>query len=289
MPSTDALILPAVRRALNGLSKVSPDRASKIAYGILAKPRRPSFGKAADDFLALANAQSITSAGKRIAVYHWPGKGPSVLLLHGWESSTGRWAPYYETFKRHDFDIYAIDAPGQGASEGREFSAMVYAEAIGTYVKSLEQPPQYWLGHSAGGMAAIYYLSRLQGAVRPEKLLLMGVPGEMQNFVDKFCEIVGLNSVVHAGIEREFKQNHGFRFADLSFSEMAKDLEMPGLIIHDEGDDLAPLEGAKRIHQSWKNSQIMITQGRTHSVLGEDIPEIVADYFLSSDDLREIR
>ncbi|MEM6397329.1 MAG: alpha/beta hydrolase [Bacteroidota bacterium] len=277
---TDALILPAVRRALNGLSKVSPERAGKIAYGLLAKPRRPSFGKEAEDFLAKANSRSIVSEGKRIAVYNWPGQGPSILMLHGWESSTGRWWPYYETFKDRGFDIHAIDAPAQGASEGTVFSAMAYAAAIGVYVESLEKPPQFWLGHSAGGMASIYYLCRLKGQIRPEKLLIMGVPSEMQNFVDKFCEIVGLNRIVHAGIEREFKQAFGFPFSHLSFSQMAEELEMPGLIIHDEGDDLAPVEGAKLIHQAWENSELMITQGRTHSVLGEDMPGIVADYFV---------
>ncbi|MEM6879420.1 MAG: alpha/beta hydrolase, partial [Bacteroidota bacterium] len=212
--------------------------------------------------------------------HRWSGSGPGILLLHGWESSTARWAPYFNTLRQHQFDIYAIDAPAQGGSGGAEFSAMAYAAALDAYLEQLENPPTFWLGHSAGGMAALYYLSEMSGLVRPDRLIIMGVAGEMQNFVDRFCEIVGLNDIVHAGIEHEFTKRFGKTFSDISFVRMASQLEMPGLIIHDRDDELAHISGAKDLHKAWKNSELMITEGRTHSVLGEDIPEIVAKYFL---------
>ncbi|MEM8585706.1 MAG: alpha/beta hydrolase [Bacteroidota bacterium] len=280
MPSTQSLILPAVRGALNGLSKVSPAKAGKVAYNILAKPRRPALTEAGKQFLAAAESRTLLLAGDPIQVHHWPGSGPGILLLHGWESSTARWAPYFETLRQHEFDIYAIDAPAQGGSGGVEFSAMAYAAALEAYLEQLETPPIYWLGHSAGGMAALYYLSEMNGQIRPDRLIIMGVAGEMYNFVDRFCEIVGLNNVVHAGIEHEFTKRFGMTFSDVSFVRMAGQLEMPGLIIHDRDDELAHISGAEDINRAWESSELMITEGRTHSVLGEDIPGIVAEYFL---------
>ena len=263
---------------LNGAAKLSTRQAGRIGYRFLARPRRPAIDAPGQRFLRKAKIDQVRIHGHLIQTYHWPGKGPKILLLHGWESCSSRWNAYFDDLRAADFDIYAFDGPAQGHSSGKVFSVMLYAAILGAYLEKQEEPPAYWVGHSAGGMAAIYYLIRLQGKIIPEKLALLGVPGQLSDFVDKFVDVLQVDESVRDAIEHEFIRKHGMSFADISFIDMAKSLTIPGLILHDREDDLAPFSGAEAVHANWAQSQLIATSGRTHSLLGEDIPGLVIDY-----------
>lgn len=271
-------MINAVRSLLNGTAKLSVRQSGRIGYRFLARPRRPAVDAPGQQFLRWAEQDQIRIHGHLIQTYHWPGKGPKVLLLHGWESCSARWQAYFNDFREAGYDIYAFDGPGQGRSSGKVFSVMLYAAILEAYLEHFDGFPEYWVGHSAGGMAAIYYLIKREGRLKPAQLVLLGVPGELSDFVDKFVDVLQVNDGVRDAIEREFIRKHGMSFAEISFIEMAQSLDIPGLILHDREDDLAPFSGAEAIHANWPQSQLIATSGRTHSLLGEDIPKLVLDY-----------
>ena len=59
---------------------------------------------------------------------------------------------------------------------------------------------------------------------------------------------------------------------------------MPGLIIHDVDDELAPIQGAEEIYQNWENSCLIITEGLGHSIPGIEVVELITEYLLLGDD-----
>ena len=156
------------------------------------------------------------------------------------ESNSGRWFAFFEPLRRAGYEIYAFDAPAHGRSGGNRFDALIYAQALSAYLDHHRFSPSYWIGHSAGGMAAIWYLTEMQPAYTPERLVSLAVPGELENFIDKFCDFIGVHDRVKRGIDAQFKRKLQVSFSDISFINYVKNLQVPGLIVHDECDDLAP-------------------------------------------------
>ncbi|WP_020568447.1 alpha/beta fold hydrolase [Neolewinella persica] len=278
----EKLMMGGLRRLLNGTARVYRRGAGKMAYYLLTTPRRLADDPGTDEFLKEATQGTFDHNGQVLHCFHWPGDGPSVLLLHGWESSTARWFAMYEPLKKAGFDIYAIDAPAHGRSEGKKFNVFMYCEVLNTYFNHLGFAPDYWVGHSGGGMAAIYYACKEEYTFAPKQIVSMAVPGELENFIDKFCEIVGANDRVKYGIEHQFHRQLDHRFSDIDFTEFVKKVEVPGLIVHDEEDDVAPIAGARRMHANWRGSTLATTVGSGHSLTGDLVPAIVVEYLLKS-------
>lgn len=274
----EKLMLGGLRRLLNGTARIYRRGAGKIGYYLLTTPRRLGDDPGTDEFLKEAERATFAHKDYNIQCYHWPGDGPSVLLLHGWESSTARWFEMYEPLRRAGFDIYAIDAPAHGRSEGKKFNVFMYCQVLDAYFRHLGFAPDYWVGHSGGGMAAIYYCCQMETGFAPKRIVSMAVPGELENFIDKFCELVGANDRVKYGIEHHFHRHLDHRFADVNFIEFVKKMTLPGLIIHDEEDDVAPIAGAMQMKENWPGAEIATTKGRGHSLTGELVPAIVVEY-----------
>lgn len=276
----EELILAAIRRLLNGTSMLSPRQAGKLGYRLLSRPRRLPLEPVHQAFLDQAVQSKKTLAGIPIQTYHWPNSGPGVLLLHGWESHTGRWQEFYAALSAAGFSIYAFDAPAHGKSGGDNFTVVEYAAVLKDFLAQLQSPPLYWVGHSAGGMAILYYLSELEHSICPERIVAMSVPGELTDFLAKFQQILQVKSRVVNHIELEFMRRMQLSFSDISPRNYAKNVKIPGLLIHDIDDDLAPIEGAEDIYKNWENSSFIITEGLGHSVNGVEVVELVTEYLL---------
>jgi len=274
----EKLMIVGLRRLLNGTARVYRRGAGKIAYHLLTTPRRLGDDPGTDVFLKEAEIFTFRHGEHDVQSYHWPGDGPSVLLLHGWESSTARWFEMFGPLQKAGFDIYAIDAPAHGRSGGKKFNVFMYCQVLDNYFKQHDFAPDYWIGHSGGGMAAIYYACKPEFSYTPKRIISMAVPGQLENFIDKFCEMVGANDRVKYGIEHHFHRHLDHRFADIDFTEFVKKVAVPGLVIHDEEDDVAPIAGARKMQANWEGAEIVTTVGRGHSLTGKEVPEIVIGY-----------
>jgi pimeloyl-ACP methyl ester carboxylesterase len=274
----EKFVIGSIRRLLNGTARMSKRQAGKLGYYLLSKPRRHAEEPQSGAFMQEAERSTFRSGGKDIQCYHWPGKGPSVLLLHGWESNTGRWFAFFEPLRRAGYAIYAFDAPAHGRSGGSRFTALMYAETLSDYLRHFDFAPDYWIAHSAGGMAAIWYLTEMEAEYEPDQLVCMAVPGALANFIDKFCEVIGVHDKVKDGIDGQFLRKLRVSYHDISFADYAKNLRVPGLILHDECDELAPIEGAYQMHANWAGSSLITTRDCGHSLTGDLIPAMVMEY-----------
>ncbi|MEM9837110.1 MAG: alpha/beta hydrolase [Bacteroidota bacterium] len=279
----EELIIGGIRAVLNGTARLSPRRAGKLGYRLLCRPRRRSLDPIDMDFVNDSIQKKITLAGIPTQTYHWPGDGPGVLLLHGWESQTGRWSAYYTALKAAGFSIYAFDAPAHGKSGGDNFTVIEYAAVMKAYLECLDDPPVNWVGHSGGGMAIFYYLSEMEYRIKPNRIVAMSVPAELTDFLNIVQRVLQLKRKVVDGIEQEFTRRMNLSFKDISPRRYAKKVNVPGLIIHDVGDELAPIEGAEDIYQNWKNSSLIITEGLGHTLTGVEVVELITEYMLLDD------
>lgn len=90
------------------------------------------------------------------------GKGPALVLIHGWGLNGGVWWQVQQALAQH-FTVYCVDLPGFGHSSEIQVNADVklWAQAV---AESIDEPA-IWLGWSLGGLVAT------QGAIDyPQKV-----------------------------------------------------------------------------------------------------------------------
>jgi pimeloyl-ACP methyl ester carboxylesterase len=90
--------------------------------------------------------------GRQLAMLHWPGRGPPLVLLHGLLDSSAGWSRLAKATRR---PVYAFDLPGFGASDPPRYPRIsAYAEDIAFACDLLELDDYALVGHSLGGAVA---------------------------------------------------------------------------------------------------------------------------------------
>jgi pimeloyl-ACP methyl ester carboxylesterase len=210
--------------------------------------------------------------------YHWPGKGKTILLAHGWESNSFRWYRLIETLRQDDFNIIALDAPAHGQSGSSHFNALLYADFINEVVKHYR--PNVIIGHSVGGMASAIFRNKYQDDVL-EKLVLIGAPSEFVNVFENYTSLLGYNSQLKNSLNELITERFGNTPESFSTAQYLKDVETEGLIIHDKLDKIIAYEEALRIKKTFRNASLISTEGLGHSLHHESVNRHILEFLNS--------
>ena len=268
-------LLYSLGGTLNMLALLAPTTAGAIALKLFSMPRPSKARKHQEAFIAGAKKLEIGINGVAVRYYIWEGKGPAVLLAHGWESNASRWAPLISALQREGFAVYALDAPAHGASGGSIFTVKLYAEVLQELMPILR--PDVLVGHSAGGMAAVFMLH--QAPEMPlQRLVLLSVPAELEQLMDTFRRMSYMGERVFGGMQRAFVRRYGWQMKDFSLSRFIAGVEVPGLLLHDREDPVAPYAGAIELHRHWRGSTFIPFEGLGHSLPGEQVIQTIVNH-----------
>jgi len=130
------------------------------------------------------------------------GSGPKVLLIHGAGGSTHSWRHIFPALAR-DFDVLAVDLPGQGFSTlGNKSRCGLghMSQDLWHMLDSIDFVPSAIIGHSAGA-AIMLRMALDQEALEPARLL--AINGALGNFrgiagflFPAMAKLLALNAVV---------------------------------------------------------------------------------------------
>ncbi len=263
------LLTKSIGFGLNTLSYFRPKKATQIAYRLFSEPRK---GKLLKDnlpnFLLDIPSQRFPADEHHLETYMWKGNENVILLVHGWESNTSRWEQLLPYLQRTGSTIVAIDAPGHGLSGGSEFNVIKYAAYIDVAVK--EYKPSVLIGHSIGGAACIYYQSQYQNQ-NLEKMVVLGAPSDYTIIVSNYVQLLSLNNRMNTFLEAHFSEKFNSEIDTFSMAAFAKEIQIPGLIFHDLHDDVVAFGEGQKIAASWKNANLIETQGLGHSLHSHEV------------------
>ncbi len=231
-----------------------------------------------EGYLDQARDQRERVCGYDIQTYHWKGSRDTVLLVHGWESNSYRWRHLIRHLQEHDFDIRAFDAPGHGLSSGRYFHVPLYSECLLHMVQ--KHRPSHVVAHSVGGMTALYAHYR-EPASSVEQIVTIGSPSEFQEIMEHYRRLLGLNPRVMQALDDYVKGRFGFRLQEFSASAFAQTLRQKGLLLHDIHDSVAPFHASRKIHERWRDSILVATEGLGHSMQQEAVNKRIVDFLIS--------
>ncbi|MBT8323837.1 MAG: alpha/beta hydrolase [Winogradskyella sp.] len=274
-----SFIVKTIGNTLNATSLVSSRYASRKALNLFASPRKGRYNEAQLRIVNSAKRKDLKYETLNIATYHWKGSGPTVLLAHGWESNASRWDYFLNELRTKDYNIVALDAPAHGNSDGKQFNALLYAQFMGVVAKDFS--PQVIIGHSVGGMSAVFcqYYQELDTT---KKLILLGAPAHFTGVFSRYKSMMGYNSKISNGLDDLVKEHFGKPVDYFSAANFAKSIETSTLIIHDTNDRIIPYEDALLFENRFKSAQLMTTTGLGHGLKSRDINNAILKFIEQS-------
>src|SRR5690606_32953598 len=149
------------------------------------------------------------------------------------------------------YGVVALDGPAHGRSPGREANVVLFARAL--LEAASELPPlRAVIGHSMGGASA---LLATQMGLRSETLVTIATPSRILGLLRGFARHMGLPPEARAHFVRQVERVAGIPAAH--FDVQRYQLDLPGLIVHAEDDQVVPVSEADLIHQAWFDSQLL--------------------------------
>lgn len=234
-----------------------------------------------------------------LTTYEKTGKGPVVLMLHGWGDS-------HRTFKQltHDlkkkYTVVSLDLPGFGQSEipHEVWTLDSYARFVQKFLEKIEVKPRAVVAHSNGGAVAIRGLSL--GALKTDKLVLLASAGirdreNLRRFVLKIVAKVG--KVLTFWLPQHHKKALQKRLYGTAGSDMlavphlqetfkvtvrqdiqrdAKHLRLPTLLVYGEGDKATPPLYGELFKKLIPGSRLEIVPEAEHFVHHDQPERVVA-------------
>jgi pimeloyl-ACP methyl ester carboxylesterase len=277
-PFVRQMAIVALRFRINTTAFFSPLQAGKLALDIFRTPRKGRLREQDLTFLQGAEQVKIQVQGQDIQTYRWIGNGPTILMAHGWESNSARWRTFINLFRKKGYQVVALDAPGHGASSSDRFDAHIYGLAIQAVAE--QHQPDFIVGHSAGGMALLYYLSFAQPAF-VKGSVVVAAPSTLRMVLNNFCKIMGFNQQTVKGLDQAIKECFTLSTDDFSLFHFAKKTHCPGLLMFDTDDVIASYPDGQRMTEYWKNSQFKGYSGFGHSMNNKKVAEDMIEFFES--------
>lgn len=264
-------------RYLNLMSIIAPKYAAKKGFEVFCSPFKIKLKPKQEQFLQTAEKSSFSAAGvEHIQVYKWGDGSKKLLLLHGWQSHTFRWIKYIFALKDLDYTIYCYDAPAHGNSSGKIINVPLYEQTLQGFIRNYG-PMDFYGGHSLGAFTLLYacYTGTIEHA---KGLVILGCPGNAQDFVDVYQNMLGLSKKTMHLVTKRFKALYDQTPKYFTTARFVRKVRFPGLIIHDRNDKEAPVHYAESLAKSWTNSNYIVTEGLGHKLRSPEVVDRAVSY-----------
>ncbi|MFT4943953.1 MAG: pimeloyl-ACP methyl ester carboxylesterase [Patiriisocius sp.] len=263
------IIVKSIGFFLNTSALVAPEWSADYAFNLLGRVRRTGISEKGKKFFKQATQHNI-ELKQHTAVLHQWGNGPKkILFLHGWESNSQRWLPYYNLLKKEQYTVYALDAPGHGMSPGNQLNIALFREAIEAAIRHVGTVDTV-VCHSLSNTAMGYsYL--MNASVQVNKFIVMGAPSGMDAVFVFFKEILGLSMRCIRNLNTKVDAVLKIPHKEITLSNFLERVTQPVLVIHDKNDAVTPFEPIKKALSKNPKITSFITTGLKHDLKGDTV------------------
>ena len=230
--------------------------------------------------------------------YKIAGKGPAILVLHGWGGCSDSWLRVQEILSKKGYTVLIPDLPGFGKTPPPydPWSVGDYMEFLITFIKEIQKKekdftvPFFLIGHSFGGRISIKFCVKYPEKVK--KLILLDSAGirqslDIKSFTVRTVAILG-NALFTPKIMIRFRDSaRSFFYKLIRNRDYAKskgimqgtlkkvleedllpevsEIGQKTLIIWGDKDKMVPLKYGYMFKESINNSQLEIFKNVGHS------------------------
>lgn len=197
------------------------------------------------------------------------GRGPTVLLVHGWGDRAARMGAFVGPFVSAGYRVVALDLPGHGRAGVRRTDLPTLSDAIRAAVGQLG-PVHAVIGHSMGATAAI--LAARDG-LETATLVALAPPVRLRHAVDRFRQMLALPEPAVVGLQRSIERRFGMTVWERYAADRVP-VDLPTLIVHDRDDAQVDLADARTLAAAWPDARLVETAGLGHQRIVRD-PQVV--------------
>ena len=274
--STNGRAVPLAARAMRTwfrmAASVAPRAAERQAASLFLTPiRTRKKGPRMEDPSAGRYALTVREGELHVAAWSW-GRGPAVLLAHGWGGTAADMVPLAEELQRAGYRAVLFDFPAHGRSLGKRTNMVEWLRVMRA-VAAAVGPLHAVVGHSFGAATITIALAEHGMDVRGAVLLAPVIGPTL--FVDRFTGMIGLPPARAEGMMRHIARTVGREPATLDARRAAAGLRVPALIVHDPEDREVPWAHGAEIANAWLGSRMVQADGLGHRRLLRD-PAVLA-------------
>ncbi|HEY8209163.1 MAG TPA: alpha/beta hydrolase [Myxococcaceae bacterium] len=280
MGAAGAMVLTGMRVGFGILGRLAPEMAADRFKRMYFTPRRPPLSGSDRRVLAQGRPFEVPFQspgrteypGGALKAWRWGEGEKKVLLAHGWESRAAKLASaWVEPLTARGYSVIAADAPGHGDSPGVQSDMDGFATAL-LAVGAAQGPFHAVIGHSLGAASTTWAVTR---GLQASRLVYLAPACWTLAFPERFCAVLGVPERARPALYRRLYQVFSEQdWVNLSGDILSAQLQLPGLIFHDDQDGEVHYEGGVAIHQAWKGSKLVTTKGLGHRRIAS-APEVV--------------
>jgi len=255
-------MLKAYTGAIRGLDRLAPGLTTQLLLKLFVRPRRRRGRDYRDNLPAGAQRLAIDYRSQSLTGWCWGRRGPTVLLVHGWEDHSGTMLKLVNPLRERGYRVLTLDAPGHGLSPAMDTHLIDTSDALAAV---LEQSGgcSAIIAHSYGAAATALMLARLPQWM-PQHLTLVSPMLDILQHLAIFAGIAGLSPDGWHRLQRRVGERLGQPLESISTLDAAVQLQTPGLIVHDRNDPLIPYAISARLAECWSSGELLATQGLGH-------------------------
>jgi pimeloyl-ACP methyl ester carboxylesterase len=254
--------LPAV---FGALEHAAPAVAGWWADRLFFTPPRPSLSPRLGSIVAAGRPFEITFGTGTLPAWRW-GRGPTVLLVHGWGSRGGHLGTFVAPLVEAGFSAVAFDAPAHGDAPGRRTSVPEIARAMASVAEEAG-PVHGVVAHSAGAAATAV---ALRNGLPAARVVFLAPAGNPEGFTRTFAGRIGLGPRSIRAMRARAERRIGVSFADLDIRVLAVAQRAPLLVVHDREDEEIGWSDGAAVADAWPGAELVLTRGLGHHRLLKD-------------------
>lgn len=217
----------------------------------------------------------VTGDGVDVVTYEW-GRGPTVVLAHGWHGRASQFATLARELVSEGFRVVAFDAPAHGESRARGTYIGDWLDAL-TAVQHRHGRLHAVVGHSFGGLAAVV---AVMGGLEAERVVTVSAPADGDALLEQFQAQLRYDDDIaeqlRVGFARRFFPDEPDVLGRLSGIGRPLPAGVELLVAHDERDPAMPFREAVRLVRAHPGSSLLATEGLGHNRI------LTADVFLDA-------
>lgn len=216
----------------------------------------------------LAQAQQLTfqSRPANLAAFSW-GRGPTVLLVHGWSGCGAQLTSFVFPLVEAGFRVLACDLPAHGQTPGTQTSGFEFAEAIHG-IASQEGAFAGIVAHSWGAAGSLMALSEGVEALR---VVCLGSVCWLSSSVKMMAKLLRLSPEVETEFRKLIELQYGKTVWDRASANLrARKVKSSGLLFHDRNDRKVSSTESEAIAAVWPNAELILTSGLGHERILQD-------------------
>ena len=261
------LLLKIVRWLFPKAEAIAPWLARRYFIKIFFTPLRYKVPEKEREIADKAEKFTLHAAGRKIQCYSW-GKGPVILVVHGWAGRATQFRKIIESFVDEDYRVVGFDGPAHGKSEGKSTNIIEFEDVLKKVYEKVGEPEGI-IAHSFGGGAVLFAATH---GLPVKKLINIASPTIGDEIINTYLRAVRGSAKTGEFFKSYILKTQGKPFDEFTSLHFIKHIQQETelLLVHDKDDKEVIMDHPQALKKIYPKAKLLVTEGLGHTRILRD-------------------